>query len=80
MFSKEVYKCYIKNFVGETFNHAVLDSGCTKTVCGKIWLNNYSDTLSTDDKQKVVESKSETKFKFGDGNTVEASKAAKIPA
>ena len=47
---------------------------------GKIWLNNYSDTLSTDDKQKVVESKSETKFKFGDGNTVEASKAAKIPA
>ena len=48
-------------------------------MCGKIWLNNYSDTLSTDDKQKVVESKSETKFKFGDGNTAEASKAAKIP-
>ena len=30
--------------------------------------------------KKVVESKSETKFKFGDGNTLQAIKEVKIPA
>ena len=48
-------------------------------MCRESWLNNYIDTLS-DDKQKVVESKSDTKFKFGDGNTVQAIKEVKIPA
>ena len=80
LFSIEVYNCYINKFRGETFNHAVLDSGCTKTLCGESWLNNHIDTLSADDKQKVVESKSDTKFKFGDGNTVQAIKEVKIPA
>ena len=48
-------------------------------MCRESWLNNYIDTLS-DDKQKVVESKSDTKFKLGDGNTVQAIKEVKIPA
>ena len=38
LFSKEVYNCFINKFAGETFNHAVLDSECTKTVCGESWL------------------------------------------
>ena len=38
---------------------------CTKTVCGLSRLTNYSETLSTEDKVKVVEKRSETKFKFG---------------
>ena len=80
LFSKEVYNCYTNKFVGETFNHAVLGSGRTKTVCGESWLNNYIDTVSANDKQKVVESKSDTKFKFEDGNTVPAIKEVKIPA
>ena len=50
LFSKEVSTCYVNKFVSKTFNHAVLDSGCTKTICG--------DTLSAVHKQKVVESKS----------------------
>ena len=48
-------------------------------MCGESWLNNYIDTLS-DDKQEVVKSKSDTKFKFGDVNTVQAIKEVKIPA
>ena len=80
LFSKEIYNCYINKFVGETFNHAVLDSRCTKTMCRESWLNNHIDTLSADDKKKVVESKKETKFKFGDGNTLQAIKEVKIPA
>ena len=77
LFSKEVYNCYINKFVEETFNHVVLDSGCTKTVRRESWLNNYIDTLSAD-KQKVEESKSDTKFKFREGNTVQGIKEVKI--
>ena len=77
MFSKEVYNV-IHKFVWETFNHADLDSCCTKTVCGESWVNNYIDTLSADDKQKLLESKSDTKFRFGDDDTVEAIKTIKI--
>ena len=79
LFSKKVYNCYINKFVRKTFNHAVLDSGCTKTVCRESWLNNYIDTLPAGDKQKVVESKSDTKFKFRDGNTVQVTKEVEIP-
>ena len=35
----------------ETLSMAVLDSGCTKTVCGETWLNCYLETLSDEDKK-----------------------------
>ena len=38
----------------ETANMAVLDSGCTKTVCGEDWLNWYL-ALQEDDKKKLRE-------------------------
>ena len=38
LFSKPVQECYVKNFLGETLSYAVLDSGCIKSVCGKLWL------------------------------------------
>ena len=31
--------------VGESLNKAIIDSGCTKTVCGKIWYQAFRDTL-----------------------------------
>ena len=40
----ELCNCYINKFVGETLNHAVLDSGCTKTVCELSLLGNYLET------------------------------------
>ena len=63
-----------------TFNHVVLNCGCTKSVCGEACLNSYIDTLSAGDKQKIVECTSDNKFKFGDDNMVEAIKTVKIPA
>ena len=60
----------MNKFIRETFNHAVLDSGCTKTVRGESSLNGYFNTLSAN--EKVVES--DTKFKFGDDNTVKVLK------
>ena len=41
--------------IGETLSMAVLDSGCTKTICNKTWLNN------------VKHEQSGTTFKFGNG-------------
>ena len=34
LFTQEMHECYIAKFVDETFNCAVLDSGCPKNVCG----------------------------------------------
>ena len=46
---------------------AILDSGCSKTVCGLVWFSSYFDTLSVQDKQLVKRSTSNSKFRFGDG-------------
>ena len=32
-------------FVAEAFNTAVIDTACTKTVCGSNWLHQYVDSL-----------------------------------
>ena len=64
LFTQEVPKCFIENFLGETLNLAVLESGCTKTVCGEEWLRCYIDTLS------------EIELKFGDGKSVLSERCA----
>ena len=48
----------LKQFVGETLRAAVLDSGCTKNVCGNTWLDCYIETLNKDQLSKVKEFKS----------------------
>ena len=58
---------------------AVLDSGCTKTVCGQEWLKCYIESLCDDDGRKIQEFTSDTEFKFGDGNVVASEKSAVIP-
>ena len=41
LFTQEVQKYYVQNVLGETLILAVLDSGCTKTVCRQEWLKYY---------------------------------------
>ena len=55
LFTHEVQKCYVQNFLGETLNLAVLDSGCTKTVHGQECLKYYSESLCDDDRKKIQE-------------------------
>ena len=65
-------------FVGETLSCAVLDSGCTQTVCGRKWLECYRDSLSNED---IVEEKPSTvAFKFGSGKPVTSTKRTVILA
>ena len=65
--------------MGETLGCAVLDSGCTSTVCGRIWFESYLDTLSRNDIKQVTESPSSKQFRFGDGRTFTSQKCANIP-
>ena len=53
--------------IGETLSMAVLDSGCTKTVCSKTWLNCYLESLNSEELDNIKREQSETIFKFGNG-------------
>ena len=79
LFTKDIKDEYINQLVGETSYAAVLDSGCTETVCGKLWLECHIDSLSKEDSKLIEERPSSTKFKFGDGRVVQASRKVIIP-
>ena len=57
----------------------LLDSGCTKTVCGEMWLQHYLYSLSFDEYKQIETSKSNSSFKFGDSKLVKSFKKVKIP-
>ena len=80
LFTQDIHSCYIEKFVDKTFNCAVLDTGCTKNVCGLSWLDIYLDSITPGDLLIVVDEKSSRSFKFGHGNTVLLTKAVTIPA
>ena len=80
LFSQEMHECCMTKFVGETLNCAVLDSGCTKNVCGESWLTNYLDTLTESDRSKVVVEKSSNSFRFGNGKSLNSEKMVTFPA
>ena len=76
LFSNGLDETVRDSFALETFNHGVLDSGCSTTVCGKVWLDNYMSNLTS---YELNETKSQTKFKFGDGRVVQSMKKVIIP-
>ena len=65
--------------VRESLGMGVLDSACTRTVTGRIWLNVYLDTLSVADKALVKQTKVDTKFRFGDGIEVKSVEEIEFP-
>ena len=87
LFNHEVVLCegsledpFVNDLVAESLNCALLDSGASKTVCGKLWLDLYVDSLSESEKMKLKSEPSESVFRFGDGNKVESSQTVTIPA
>ena len=69
----------MKNLIGESFGMAVLDSGCTKSVTGEMWLDEYLQTSSEQNRLQVSERSNDTTFRFGDGAEVTSSKLVKFP-
>ena len=58
---------------------ALLDSGCTKTVCGKTWLEHFLHSLSFEEYKQIENFQSDNSFKFGDSKIIKSLKKVKIP-
>ena len=67
------------NLLVESLGKGLLDSGCTKTVAGEIWLKEYLSTLSNSDNCQVKEQTSNAVFRFGDGVESKSLKRVTIP-
>ena len=63
----------------QMLNYAVLDSGCSRTVCGEQWLNSYVESLDEMNQKKVKSFVSNEVFKFGDGTCLGSKGKYSIP-
>ena len=70
----------LSRLLDETLGMAIVDSGCSKTVCGKVWMDTYKDQLSDHDKASIREVPSSTKYRFGDGAQCMSSSLVRFPA
>lgn len=64
-------------FVIESKGSAVIDTACTRTVCGGKWFDQYMSGVNRD---SVDTHESHRPFRFGDGQVVHSFKHASIPA
>lgn len=69
----------LQSLVAESLGFAVLDTGCSSTVCGMEWFDNYISNLSNYDQSKIEEYPSVSSFTFGDGTVVKSEKKVVIP-
>ena len=79
LFNEEIESCHIETFLGEAFNKAILDSGCTEMVCRNVWLQCYLDSLNKEESAMVHSQSSSKVFRFGDGKCYEATRKVTIP-
>ena len=70
---------HLKGLVAEAWNCAVLDSGATKTVCGRIWYNTYLQSLPITEYSLITSSESTNIFRFGDGQQIQSMRQVCIP-
>ena len=63
----------------ESYGYALLDSGCSKTVAGEDWINDYISKLSDKDSEKVKLEPSTESFTFGDGKTQKSLRKITFP-
>ena len=71
---------HMKAFVCESFSAAILDSGATATVAGRIWVECYIDSLSEHSTKSITYHKSNNSFKFGSGKLHQSLYMIMIPA
>ena len=65
--------------LGKTLGCALLDSGCSKTVCSAEWLNIYLETLRESDGRAVIFQPSRGAYRFWDGKRMTAIKCITFP-
>ena len=69
----------IETLFGECISNAIVDTGCSRTVCGELWLQTYIESLSNKEKQ-IFCKESKCNFRFGDGKIYQSNKEVHIPA
>ena len=57
-------------FVAEAQDSAVLDTACTKTVCGRKWLESFIDSATKEAYSSILFLRSKRPFRFGDAPIV----------
>lgn len=70
----------VKKLRSEDVNEAIIDTGCTNTVCGAEWLAMYLEGLSKEEKDLCRVEKSEKKLRFGGGELLKSTGLQSIPA
>ena len=60
----------LKRFTVESFGAAILDSGASKTVCGRMWIDCYTESLSGKETESVKHTDSKNSFKIGIKNVM----------
>ena len=65
--------------IKESEDCAVMDTGCSTTVCGEAWLEKYSSSLSDYERSLITEENSIATFTFGDGMTFSSLKRVLLP-
>ena len=69
----------VTHFTGELLNMGILDSGCTQSVCGCVWLKVFRESLADEVNSALVMKESSRTFKFGDGEIVRSLGTVRIP-
>ena len=78
-YTGEMESFKLNSLVNESKVSAVLDTGCSTTVCGGQWLSEYLKTLSDYESSKIVEEDSTRTFTFGDGKKFKSLKRVTLP-
>ncbi|KAK4319794.1 hypothetical protein Pmani_009312 [Petrolisthes manimaculis] len=69
----------IQRLVKEAKGCAVLDSGCSTTVCGADWYGSFIQNLSDVERDSIFVEESTSSFTFGDGVTVSSVMRVTLP-
>ena len=68
-----------KTLLSESFGKGVLDSACSRTVCGKKWMKEYLKTLQKKQLKEIKNYSDRHSYRFGDGVSVKAFARKRIP-
>ena len=69
----------MQDLLDETKGYALLDSGCSNTVAGEKWMENFIANLSAQEKKEIKVEASHETFTFGDGITKKALRKLTFP-
>ena len=65
--------------VGESFDKAVIDSGCPTNVCGESWFKVYKEGMTNHQRDNLKEEASNAHFRFGDSPALASNKKVYLP-